>query len=342
MRKRGADVRLAALFSLLLATAISLLTLYLVTIDQWRAAMLLHAAAFCLGALSLRRWLIAAGCEQRGLYQITLLMSGCIPGFGALALPLAAVYGTRNPVIVAEDDTMTVEVPRLPFKPLATDQSLSFSRGGLFEVLERSSDTEKQVVAVMATTRMKSKQAVPLLKVAMRDESDDVRLLAYSIKDRKESEINSKIKRLLEVLDEDGRHPDRKPLSARETAATERSLAFLYWELVYLDLAEGDIRDFFLEQVVRRATSALREISYGPLTMLLARAHMERGAHGPADEALELAERSGVDSVVLAPYRAEVAFHERRFSEVRDRLLEAGTSPHEALREVLDYWLKPA
>lgn len=335
-------MRLSALASLTLGVIASLGAIYLITFDRWEEALIAHVGALCLGALGLSFWLRATACRQRGLYPITLLMTGLIPGFGVLALPLAAAYGTRNPLLLEEDTTMTIEVPRLPFKPLATDQSLSFSRGGLFEVLERSSDTDKQVVAVMATTRMKSKQAVPLLKVAMRDESDDVRLLAYSIKDKKESEINGKIKRLIQVLDEDGKHPDRKRLSDREKAATEQNLAFLYWELVYLDLAEGDIRAFFLEQVVAHATSALDEISYGPLAVLLARAYMEQGSHGLARDALDLAERSGVERLVLAPYRAEIAFHERRFSEVRARLMEVGASPHEALREVLDFWLKAA
>jgi hypothetical protein len=144
------------------------------------------------------------------------------------------------------------------------------------------------------------------------------------------------------VLEEEGKHPERKPLTERERAATEQSLAFLYWELVYLDLAEGDIREFFLEQVVSRATSALDVTPYGPLAVLLGRACLEKGDYRRARDALDQAERSGVERLVLAPFRAEMAFHERRFAEVRTRLMEVGASPHEAMREVLDYWLKSA
>lgn len=333
---------LPALVSLAVGWGAAVACVYLITEGFWGQGLLAHALSLLPAALGLRLWLRLVGCNQTGLYPLTLAITALIPGFGLLSVPLAAVYGARNPVPVEEEETMTVEVPRLPFKPLAMDHSLSFSRGGLFEVLERSSDTEKQVVAVMATTRMKAKQAVPLLKVAMRDEADDVRLLAYSIKDRKESEINSKIKGLIQVLEEDGTQTGKKPLTARERAATERSLAFLYWELIYLDLAEGDIRDYFLEQVVQRAEASLDVMAYGPLSVLLGRAYMERGHYDQASDAFEQAERSGVERLTLAPYRAEIAFHERRFAEVRTRLMEVGASPHEAMREVLDFWLKTA
>lgn len=328
-------VRLLALASLGLGTALGGVTLALFVHGAPSSTAAAHLLAVLFGTLGLRMWLVAVASSQRGLLLLTVGMTALIPGFSLLALPVAAAYGARNPVRAAADDTLVVEVPRLPFKPLAFDRSLSFSRGGLFEVLERSSDTDKQVVAVMATTRMKSKQAVPLLKVAMRDEEDDVRLLAYSIKDRKESEINGRIKRLLQVLEQPG-------LSRRERASTDRSLAFLYWELIYLDLAEGDIREFFLTQVVERAGSALDSLAYGPLSVLLARAYLEQGNFGAAGEALTASEVAGVDRLVLAPYRAELAFHEGRYDEVRRRLLEIGSSPHESLREVLDYWLRVA
>lgn len=335
-------MRVAALASLGFSIAASLAVLARIAAEDWSAGLMIHGVAFGAGTLGLWLWMRALACNQRGLLPITLIMTALIPGFGVLSLPLAAAYGARNPLAKAEDNTMVVEVPRLPFKPLATDQALSFSRGGLFEVLERSTDTDKQVVAVMATTRMKSKQAVPLLKVAMRDEADDVRLLAYSIKDKKESEINGKIKRLIQVLEDNEQGQGRKRLSNRERATTERSLAFLYWELVYLDLAEGDIRTFFLDQVVARATSALAHMAYGPLAVLLARAYMEQSEYAAAEDALDLAERTDVERLVLATYRAEIAFHQGRFFEVRTRLLEVGASPHEAMREVLDYWLSAA
>ena len=338
-------MRLLAFASMALGSAGGAGTLYQILLGNWPGALAIHAATIFFSALGLTLWLKAVACNQKGLLILTLGLSAFIPGFSLLTVPLAAAYGSRNPRSEEEEFTMTVDVPRLPFKPLAFDESLSFSRGGLFEVLERSSDTDKQVVAVMATTRMKSRQAVPLLKVAMRDEADDVRLLAYSIKDKKESEINGKIKRLLAVLEQDDlRQSDGKgsPLTGRERAATERSLAFLYWELVYLDLAEGDIREFFLKQVVSRARAALAEVEYGPLAVLLARAQMALGCFEDAIETLDGAEQMGVERAVLAPYRAEIAFHLGRFGEVRERLLEVGNSPHEALREVLAYWLNAA
>lgn len=342
MKPEAVSVRSVLLLSLVVGLCAGVATVFSIVQNDWPVALAMHCTAAVFSGIGLKDWLRRKRCSQYGLFNISMFMIALVPGFTLLALPVAMAYGANNPATQDEDNTLVVEVPQLPFKPLVFDQSLSFSRGGLFEVLERSSDIDKQLVAVMATTRMKAKQAIPLLKVAMRDNVDDVRLLAYSIKDKKESEINSKIKRLMQRLNADDDNPGMKILGTRERAATERSLAFLYWELVYLDLAEGDIRAFFLEQVVTRASAALGELSYGPLAVVLARARLEQGEYSAASAALLEAERSGVDRLVLAPYRAEIAFQEGRFHEVRNRLQEVGSSPHEALREVLDYWLKTA
>jgi len=167
-----------------LAFASSASAVYLLFTEAWHTALGTHAITVVFSAMAITAWFKFKQVDQKGLWLITMLPITLIPGFCMVALPAALIYGATPPKQAELDLTMSVPTPDLPFKPLQFDSQLAFSRGGLFEVLERSSDPEKRLTAVMATTRMPSQLAIPLLKIAMRDAVDDVRLLAYSIKDK--------------------------------------------------------------------------------------------------------------------------------------------------------------
>ena len=113
-------------------------------------------------------------------------------------------------------------VPELPFKPRERKQELMFSDGGLQDVLRHARDPDQRLTAIFATRRMRSKEAIPILKLALRDPSDDVRLLAYSMLDQRESRINQRIEHALASMD---------------SASTDRKIA-LHGELArwYLSL----------------------------------------------------------------------------------------------------------
>ena len=104
-----------------------------------------------------------------------------------------------------------------------------FNDGGLQDVLRHAPDTEKRMAALFATRRMPPREAIPILKLALRDPADDVRLLAYSMLDKQESEINLRIEAALRQLAAEGAH----------RTALHDALARWYWELAYLGLAQG-------------------------------------------------------------------------------------------------------
>ncbi|MGZ0843230.1 HEAT repeat domain-containing protein, partial [Klebsiella pneumoniae subsp. pneumoniae] len=64
-------------------------------------------------------------------------------------------------------------------------------------VLRHAPDPNQRLTAIFATRRMPGKEAIPILKLALRDPADDVRLLAYSMLDQKESRINQRIEAAL-------------------------------------------------------------------------------------------------------------------------------------------------
>jgi len=315
-------------------------SIYLLFMGEWYSFLGAHLISTGFSALALGTFMKIRGTDQRGLWLLSVMTIFVIPGFSFVGLPASLVYASAPPKKEVADLTMVVDVPALPFKPLQFDSKLSFSRGGLFEVLERSGDPEKRLTAVMATNRMPPRQAIPLLKIAMRDSVDDVRLLAYSIKDKHESEINERIKELTEGLkksDVDNTHP-----ITLEQASALRSLAFAYWEMVYLELAEGQIRTFCLKACVEHSQRAIHRLLDAPIAVLLARATLELGDTQAANKALDQALAFGIKPDVVAPYRAEIAFVESRFADVESSMAELGDIRFENLKDVHDYWVESA
>jgi len=332
------------MFGLARDTTLALTTgatsIYLLFMGEWYSFLASHLISTGFSGLALASFMKVRGTDQRGLWLLSVMIIFVIPGFSFIGLPACLVYAASPPKKEEVDLTMVVDVPALPFKPLQFDSKLSFSRGGLFEVLERSGDAEKRLIAVMATNRMPPRQAIPLLKIAMRDSVDDVRLLAYSIKDKHESEINERIKELTDGLKESDVE-NTNPITLEQASAL-RSLAFAYWELVYLELAEGQIKTFCLKACAENSQRALHRLLDAPVAVLLARAKLALGDTKGANKALDQALSFGIKPEVVAPHRAEIAFVENRFDDVKLSMEELHDIRFENLKDVHDYWVEPA
>ena len=201
-------------------------------------AALLYASAHGLGSAMLAAgiWLLL---PRRYRYPLpwSLLfifsVSFFIPLIGMIGVALAlfpALYLPRKRKVQSWEATA---VPELPFRPRERKQELMFSDGGLQDVLRHARDPDQRLTAIFATRRMRSKEAIPILKLALRDPSDDVRLLAYSMLDQRESRINQRIERAL--ADMESASTDRK-------FALHGQLARWYWELAYVGLDRKSTR----------------------------------------------------------------------------------------------------
>ena len=235
-----------------------------------------------------------------------------VPGLGAIGVVVAlfpALYLPRRHKELSWD---SMALPELPFRPQERGKELMFNDGGLQDVLRHAPDTEKRLTALFATRRMPAREAIPILKVALRDPADDVRLLAYSMLDKQESEINHRIETSLQQLaDAEGTHK----------TALHDALARWYWELAYLGLAQGSVLEHVLDQAREHAEQTLE--ADNPYAHVLAgRIALEQGRLDAAKAHFDHAEAAGVGKPTLAPYRAETAFIEGRYEDVARQLSE--------------------
>lgn len=236
--------------------------------------------------------------QARKIAPVYFTLCFLIP-YAVVGLSIATLFGFLRPRVKVHQPLQLIKIPTLPFKPLEVDSGLSFTNGGMYDVLRHSVDIDKRRTAVMATTRMKDKVAVPLLKLAMRDPVDDVRLLAYSIKDKIESRINMTIRDQQIMLENPGKV---------DPADIHRVLAFSYWEMIYLELVEGDLRNFILGEAIKHAELCLETKADSAVNILIGRAELTRGNLDAAATALRQAVTNGARPASVASYLAEISY----------------------------------
>ncbi len=261
---------------------------------------------------------------------------GCaafLPALGILGWTAMNGVLASLPARERRRDFVPISAPPLPMTRKRRSEQLPFGEGGLIGVVRHANDPERRLQAVLASRQLPGRESVPILKFALKDPIDDVRLLAYSLLDRMELDINARIKRLLDSLKE-SEEGSRGHLYFK--------LAHEYWELAYAGLAHGEVMGHLLSQVRENAEHGL-ELDPGnsQLHLLLGRLHLKTQDLDSASFHLQRAIECGFPQNAIAPYEAELAFAYRDFDRVRERL--RATDPTRLmtrpLREVATSWL---
>lgn len=176
--------------------------------------------------------------------------------------------------------------------------------------------------------------AIALLRRTLADRDEDVRLVAHAV-------LESKQRVAYRRLHEGARELDAAPPERR--AMFEQRQAAEHWELARAGLADGEC----LVHALERARDHARAAAAGDptrgtpgsvrLALLVARIELRCGSPAEAEVALARAVRLGLPAAIAAPYLAEVAFAERRFDRVRQRLA-AAPSGNAAVDRIRRFW----
>ncbi|NKF20917.1 HEAT repeat domain-containing protein [Solimonas marina] len=222
--------------------------------------------------------------------------------------------------------------PDLPFKPVQVNPNGVFMRVGLAAVVKYFRDTDLRRRAVMATRHLSGRRAVPILRQALRDPADEVRLLAYSMLSGKERVFELEIRRLqAELREHDGRSGDW----------LREQIASLYWEQSSLGLVEGEVQAFVLQEALLNIDAALSGRPTAGRHYLRGKLCMRLGRYNDAERALSEARRLGLDDNRTAPYFAELAFLRRDYATCRAELARVGHEIRKLprLEPVVQYWI---
>ena len=304
-----------------------------ITIVLKKTFMVLHGSGSIIGAVFMIG-ILPPAYRQSSLSAFFFFFFVClfIPGLGFIGLLLSvwpAIYRVRH---LHDKGYLQVPVPELPYQPLKVQQQPIYGQAGMVSILRNVPDPERRIKAVMATRQMTSQEAIPVLKEALRDPADDVRLLAYSMLDAMEEEINATIRSLLVRLENEDpqQHQD-----------LHERISNSYWELAYLGLAQGDVLRHVLNRSLHHLDQALNTSADDPgLYIQRGRLLMHQKRWDEATDAFAAAIEKGVPETSVAPYLAEIAFEKREFNNVITFIGRLGPSVRksERLAAIAAYW----
>ncbi|WP_348550133.1 hypothetical protein [Acidithiobacillus sp.] len=236
------------------------------------------------------------------------LLAVALPLIGAL---LALVYALALRSVAHRVRDAEVEPIRVP--PPARDFRLRPSPvapGAITARLQGARDSQQRVEALSQIMSSRFAEQLRLLRSALRDEAEEVRLLAYAALDQREQENTEMLVDLQRRIAEQ----PTGPLSRR----LREYLAWLRWNIehsVSQELAEPQVR----RDEVRAADRpmGLENAQEAPPLLQGLRA-LERGWPDDALVYFDAAQKQGVDPAILAPHRAAAHFLRRDFRALQD------------------------
>jgi tetratricopeptide (TPR) repeat protein len=289
-----------------------------------------HAGACALLAPAL--WLILPTRFKEPKLAVMLLIFGLafgVPILGFAAVLISVLVVPRLPRKDHHPPFRTVPVPPLdPFQRVAK----GFRQAGLRDFLGNDLvPVAGRMRALVALQQVPGRIASPLLRELLSDPAEDLRLLAYGLLERQEKRLSAAIHQELEQIE---------AIDATVRVKAARRLASLYWELVYQNLAQGDLRLFALRESLRH-TQAVLLAAPGDAGMYL---QLGRVLHelGRVDEAVpvyEAALSTGMPPTRVLPYLAELAYNRGDYNVVRSLMQRLhGWENQARLQPVIDFW----
>lgn len=321
----------------------SALALFLSEVDyssdvQLALILLLHAVASFLLALVLIKLLPAAIAQPRG--PLIGLLAGCayaLPGLGFIGVSAGVLYLR---VYRSSDNHQAFDSVQLPDFDPHQKQASGFRVSGLRSFLGNAeASLQSRLGGMVALQYVSGKVASPLLRDLLSDSSEDIRLLAYGMLDAQEKRIN----RLIHQASQDFSAASEQKIGEAPSPAFLRAaerLSDLYWELVYQELAQGDLRRYAIAESLRYCDLVLaEERENAALILRRGRLLHELGESTAAEAAYERARMLGLPATRILPYLAELRFEAGDYQAVRHLIAELsqwGALPR--LRPVINYW----
>lgn len=256
-----------------------------------------------------------------------------IPVLGMLGLAAFIAPALRRQRLAARPSGWAhAGTPGLPSKPAQLQGSGALSRCcDLAGRLQHAADPAQRIAALISTLCLADPQAVPLLRLALKDPDDEVRLLAYALLNRKEKAVEARMREQQAALAQD---------VPEQVFLQHKALAHDYWELAHLGDPRGDALIALCARAHEHVRAALKlRPRDGGMHFLSGRVLLVQAQLDAASEAFEVARQCGIDARQITAMLAEVAFRRQRYADVRRHLSQAGSGARQRqLNKLSTYW----
>lgn len=286
---------------------------------SFMTTLTLHS--ICCAVLAISAWMLFPLRYRQPKIPVILLLfcfAFMAPVMGAIGVLLVAQLTLkRDQGGVAWAIPLTLG---LPVYDVRSEQTTRASQGAIRSRLDSRVPGDVRMKSLLTLQAVPQRVANPILEELLGDEADDVRMLAFGMLDAEEKKLTHHIQHERAALEQ--------VQDIRQRHDCLRRLAELHWELIYASLAQGELRQYMLDEASRYADEALSigdDSADSGLHFLRARILMAQGAYDLAVEAITQAMATGLSEVSALPYLAEIAFRQQRFDYVHgvmERLAE--------------------
>ncbi len=162
--------------------------------------------------------------------------------------------------------------------------------------------------------------------------SNEVRLLAFSLLSKKENEINEKIFSLKNILS-DGKERNSEKLYF--------DLAYLYWNLVYMNISDKEFEKYNLEMSTKYILKAMnKKYRHYESAFLLGRISAKLKNYKEAERYFKDALASDTLRDKVIPYLAEVYYITKDYKKAKE-LFDKISSPviNNKLKNIVELWV---
>ncbi|MGR5064630.1 HEAT repeat domain-containing protein [Photobacterium sp. DNB22_13_2] len=308
------------------SSGLYIITTQTMTPSMWLAFASTHAIS-CLSYSALC-WLILPRQYKTPVissFSFLFIFNYLLPVVGMIGTScslLIALYLPREKSNVTWQECEKSELPQSPGEVIDTQ----FGSGALREILLHNQDPERRLLAVSAVRNLPRQHAVPLLQLALKDLTDDVRLLAYASLESIETHINESLSL------------SKKQFEYKPSASKAFDIAQQYWELCYLGIAEGILRNHYLEQAENYLNQSNSIKTSASANLLLGRVLLELKRPIEAAPVLKAAMDGGLLLKQVAPYLAEASYISGDFQTAREYISYFPEQKGNKLSQIKEYW----
>jgi tetratricopeptide (TPR) repeat protein len=188
----------------------------------------------------------------------------------------------------------------------------------------------KALVSLAENTR---KNEIALIRQTLSDRNDEIRLYSFAVIDKLERNINNTIHTKL-----DNYH---QAMNNKERAKLAGEIAKLYWEMLYFELADEDLKHFIALEVDHYATEALEEYPENTaLNALLGRCCLIIREYECARKYFEkLINKHRMRENSITPYLAELYYIKHDYQHVKQLMHDASSlRSNQLLNPVIEIW----
>ncbi len=208
-----------------------------------------------------------------------------------------------------------------------------FGEASISELLNgTNSSSALKTKALASVSDHINQKNINLIKRSLSDSDDEVRLYSFALIDGMERDINDKIHQMLQAF-EQTQALERKIDIARD-------LASLYWDMVYFELSDADLKSYILDQVKYFARFVLKVFPGDvKVNTILGKVYLIEHQYDEAATCFTLVIEQEGDNEYILPYLAEIYFNMRNFRSVKALLATADSMKINAmLHPVLQQW----